>query len=74
MCVCVHIRVPVLFGDAVQAAKHDGQDLVDVLLDQTQDVLVIPEVERPLCHLHGGQGSSQFDKIIPFSSKLHNTV
>lgn len=41
-----------LLGDAVQASKHDGQHLVDVLLNQTQDVLVIPEVQCPLCHLH----------------------
>ena len=46
-----HLRVPVLFRDPVQTAEHDGQDLVDVLLDQAQDVLVVPEVERPLGHL-----------------------
>lgn len=46
-----YIRIPVFFGDSVQAAKHDGKDLVDVLFDEAEDVLVIPEVERPLCYL-----------------------
>lgn len=41
-----------LFGDAVQAVEHDGQDLVYVLLDQTQNVLVVPEVQRPFRYLH----------------------
>ena len=45
-----------LFRDPVQAAEHDGQDLVDVLLDQAEDVLVVPEVQRPLGHLPGGGG------------------
>lgn len=44
-------RVPVLFGDSVQAAEHDGEDLVDVLLDQAENILVVPEVERSLCYL-----------------------
>lgn len=40
-----------LLGDPVEAAEHDGQDLVDVLFDEAEDVLVIPEVQRPLCDL-----------------------
>lgn len=44
-------RVPVLLGDDVQAAEHDGQDLVDVLLYEAENVLVVPEVQRPLCYL-----------------------
>lgn len=39
-----HSRVPVLFGDPVQAGEHDGQDDTGVLLDQTHDVLVVPVV------------------------------
>lgn len=46
-----HSRVPVLLGDDVQAAEHDGQDLVDVLLYEAENVLVVPEVQRPLCYL-----------------------
>ena len=46
-----YVRVPVFFRDPVQAAEHDGQDLVDVLLDQAEDILVVPEVQRPLGHL-----------------------
>lgn len=44
-------RVPVLLGDDIQAAEHDGQDLVDVLLYEAENVLVVPEVQRPLCYL-----------------------
>ena len=45
-------RVPVFFGDPVEAGEHDGQDDAGVLLDQTHDVLVVPVVESPLSHLH----------------------
>ena len=44
-------RVPVLFGDPVEAGEHDGQDDAGVLLDQTHDVLVVPVVESSLCNL-----------------------
>lgn len=40
-----------LLGDDVQAAEHDGQDLVNVLLYEAENVLVVPEVQRPLCYL-----------------------
>lgn len=46
-----HSRVPVLFGDPVQAGEHDGQDDAGVLLDQTHYVLVVPVVQSSLCHL-----------------------
>ena len=46
-----HSRVPVLFGDPVQAGKHDWQDDAGVLLDQAHDVLVVPVVQRSLCNL-----------------------
>lgn len=46
-----HSRVPVLFGDPVQAGEHDGQDDAGVLLDQTHNVLVVPVVESSLCNL-----------------------
>lgn len=40
-----------LFGDSVQTSKHDGKDLVDVLLDEAENVLVVPEVQSSFCHL-----------------------
>lgn len=48
-----YIRIPVLLGDSVQATKHDRKDLVNVLLYETEDVLVIPEVQRSLGYLRG---------------------
>lgn len=52
-CAEVDSRVPVLFGDPVEAGEHDGQDDAGVLLDQTHDVLVVPVVQGPLRHLPG---------------------
>lgn len=40
-----------LFGDSVQTSKHDGKDLVDVLLDEAENVLVVPEIQSSFCHL-----------------------
>ena len=52
--------VPVVLGDAVESREHDGQHSVAVLVDEVHDVLIVPEVQRPLCHLmtqgqHKGQ-------------------
>lgn len=52
-----YVRVPVFFGDSVQATKHDRQNLVDVLLNEAQDILVVPEVEGSLCYLLGSRGN-----------------
>lgn len=40
-----------LFGDPVEAGKHDGQDDAGVLFNQTHDVLVVPVVKSSLCNL-----------------------
>lgn len=52
-----------LFGDSVQATKHNGKDLGDVFLDEAEDILVVPKVQCSLCNLCGqrqkeSQGSS----------------
>lgn len=52
-----------LLGDSVQATEHDGEDLVDVLLDEAEDVLVVPEVQRSLCYLSGLHRTGQTRKI-----------
>lgn len=46
-----HLLIPVFFGNFIQTGKHDGQDLIDVLLNQTENVFVIPEVQCSLCNL-----------------------
>lgn len=51
----MYSRVPVFFGDFVQTAKHDRQNLVNVLLNQTENILVVPEVQGPLRDLHKTQ-------------------
>ena len=43
--------VPVLFGDAIQCREHDGHDNLIVLLYERHNVLVIPEIQSPLCNL-----------------------
>lgn len=42
-----------LFGDSVQATEHNGKDPVDVLLDEAENVLIVPEVQGSLCDLRG---------------------
>lgn len=54
-----YVRIPVLFGDSVQATEHDREDLVDVLLNEAEDVLVVPEVQSSLCHLWGQTENSK---------------
>ena len=51
----LYSRVPVLFGDPVEAGEHDGQDDAGVLLDQTHDVLVVPVVQSSFCNLRHGR-------------------
>lgn len=41
-------------GVAVQGRKHDGQDLCCIVADQAHDVLVVPVIQRSLCHLEDG--------------------
>lgn len=55
-----------LFGDSVQTSKHDGKDLVDVLLDEAENVLVVPEVQSSFCHL--GQEKRSINQSINQSS------
>ena len=43
--------VPMLLGDAIQSGEHDWHDDLVVFLYQRHDVLVVPEVQRPLGHL-----------------------
>lgn len=44
-------RVPVFFRDPVQAPKHNRKDLVNVLLDEAENVFIIPEVQSSFCNL-----------------------
>lgn len=46
-----YLLVPVLFGDSVKRAKDQRQDDLTVLLDQTQNILIVPEIQSPLCNL-----------------------
>lgn len=46
-----YLRVPVFLRDPVQAPEHNWKDLVNVLFDEAENVLVIPEVERSFCNL-----------------------
>lgn len=49
--IWMNIRIPVLLRDSIQAAKHDGENLVDVLLDEAENVVIVPEVQSALCYL-----------------------
>jgi hypothetical protein len=43
--------IPVLLGDLVEGPKHSRQHSVAVVLNEAQDILVVPEVQSPLCNL-----------------------
>lgn len=40
-----------LLGDSVEGGEYQRQDDLTVLLYQTEDVLVVPEVKSPLRYL-----------------------
>lgn len=67
----LHVLVPVLFGDFVQAAEHDGKDLIDVLFDEAEDVLVIPKVQRTFCYLRVQTGSTAAIKVKPTQNQTN---
>lgn len=46
-----HSLVPVLLGDSVEGGEYQRQDDLTVLLYQTEDVFVVPEVKSPLRYL-----------------------
>lgn len=39
------------FGDFVQTAKHNWQNFINILLNQTKNIFIIPEVQCPFCNL-----------------------
>ena len=47
----LHLLVPVLLWYSVEAVEHDGDDDVRVLLNETDNVLVVPEVKCTLSNL-----------------------
>lgn len=46
-----HLRIPVFLGDFVQTTKHNWQNFINILLNQTKNIFIIPEVQRPFCNL-----------------------
>ena len=49
--VKLHLLVPVLLGDAVETVKHDRKDDVRIFFNQTNNVLIVPEVKCTLSDL-----------------------
>lgn len=45
------LLIPVGLGIAVQGWEHDGQDLGRIVTDEAHNVLIIPVIQRSLCHL-----------------------
>lgn len=50
-----HSLIPVFLRDLVEGPKHSRQHSVAVVLNEAQDILIVPEVQSPLCNL-GQQG------------------
>lgn len=63
-----------LFGDSVQTSKHDGKDLVDVLLDEAENVLVVPEVQSSFCHLGQEKRSINQSSLTPSKNAFFISV
>lgn len=46
-----HSLIPVLLGDLVEGPKHSRQHSMAVVLNEAQDILIVPEIQSPLCNL-----------------------
>lgn len=46
-----HSLIPVLLGDLVEGPKHSRQHSVAIVLNEAQDILIVPEIQSPLCNL-----------------------
>lgn len=46
-----HSLIPVLLGDLVEGPKDSRQHSVAVVLNEAQDILIVPEIQSPLCNL-----------------------
>ena len=40
-----------LLGDLVEGPKHSRQHSVAIVLNEAQDILIVPEIQSPLCNL-----------------------
>ena len=48
---CYSRLIPVFFGNFIQAGKHDWQDFINILFNQTKNIFIIPEVQYTFCNL-----------------------
>jgi hypothetical protein len=46
-----NLLIPVFFGNFIQAGKHDWQDFINILFNQTKNIFIIPEVQCSFCNL-----------------------
>lgn len=53
-----HSLIPVFLRDLVEGPKHSRQHSVTVVLNEAQDILVVPEIQSPLCNLGASRGRS----------------
>ena len=60
--VIIPIMFPVLYlyGDAIQHQEHDGNENLIVLLNEPQNVLVIPETQSLLCNLKKSRNEKNY--------------
>lgn len=58
-----HSLIPVLLGDLVEGPKHSRQHSVAIVLNEAQDILIVPEIQSPLCNL--GQRDGRVNASVP---------
>lgn len=53
----MHLPIPVALGIFVKRRKHDRENDFNIVADQVAEILVVPEVQRPLGNLKVGTGN-----------------
>lgn len=67
------LLIPVLFG-AIEGWEHYRQDNTNVITDKTQDVLIVPIVQRSLCYLEIHSQVKSHDNVIYTARKTTNLL
>lgn len=64
------LLVPVTLGVLVESWKHDWEDFGCVIADQAHDILIVPIVQRSLCHLQRDRKPS-LKRLLPITPVVH---
>lgn len=82
-----NLLIPVFFGNFIQTGKHNWQNFINILFNQTKNIFIIPEVQCSFCNLqkimrnikiHSGKGWNKSEchpgrKLIPENENWRHT-